>query len=211
VDQLETFVKDGLARRIPRADMEAALAGAGWTAGDVRAALDHFAEMEFPIPVPRPRPYLSARDAFLYLVLFSTLYVVAVNFGSLLFSFIDHWIPDPSVDRDGWTLSQAIRWPVSALIASTPVFASVAWLTGREVARDPIKRTSKVRRWLTYVTLFVAAAVIVGDVTSLVYSLLGGEVTTRFLLKSLVVAGIAATAFVYYLTDVRTDERDGAS
>ena len=33
-------------------------------------ALAGFAEIDFPVPVPRPRPYLSAREAFIYLVVF---------------------------------------------------------------------------------------------------------------------------------------------
>src|SRR6266699_6440 len=33
-------------------------------------------------PVPRPRPHLDARDAFLYVVLFGTLYVSAFNLGN---------------------------------------------------------------------------------------------------------------------------------
>lgn len=210
-DELITFVKDGLARGVSRSDLETALVGAGWKPAEARAALGSYADVDFPIPVPRPRRNLSARDAFLYLVLFSSLYIVAVNFGSLLFSFVNWWFPDPALDPAGPTLSQAIRWPVSALIAATPVFVFVAMLTGREVREDPVKRASVVRRWLTYLTLFVAAGVIVGDVTALVYSLLGGELTVRFVLKALVVGAIAGTAFGYYLSDVRTSEREGLS
>ena len=55
-------------------------------------------------------------------------------------------------------------------------------------------------------TLFLAAGVIVGDAVALVYNLLGGETTTRFLLKVVVVAFIAGTIFWYYLTDLRREE-----
>ena len=64
------------------------------------------------------------------------------------------------------------------------------------------------RRWLTYLTLFVAAAVLIGDVANLVYSLLGGELTVRFCLKVLTIGGIAGTAFWFYLSDLRRDERE---
>jgi uncharacterized membrane protein YpjA len=37
--------------------------------------------------------------------------------------------------------------------------------------------------------------------------LLGGELTTRFILKVLVAAVIAGTVFGYYLRDLRRDER----
>ena len=38
-----------------------------------------------PVPVPRPRPYLSPREAFLYLLMFATLYLSAWHLGSLVF------------------------------------------------------------------------------------------------------------------------------
>ena len=64
------------------------------------------------------------------------------------------------------------------------------------------------RRWLTYLTLAIAAGVLIGDSTNLVYSLLGGEVTARFLLKALTIGSISGTVFVYYLRDLRRDEKE---
>lgn len=210
-DELMVFVRDGLTRGVPRAELETALVQAGWKAPDARSAVGRFADVAFPIPVPRPMVNHAARDAFLYLVLFSTLYTVAINFGGLLFELINVALPDPGFDPTAASVRGAIRWSVSALIAATPVFLFVASLIGREARRDPERRASKVRRWLTYVTLFIAAAVIIGDATILVYSLLGGELTTRFVLKSVVVAGIAGTVFAYYLSDVRAGDAEVAS
>ena len=44
--------------------------------------------------------------------------------------------------------------------------------------------------------------------TTLVFNVLGGELTTRFLLKVVVVALIAGTAFAWYLRDLRREEVD---
>ena len=44
--------------------------------------------------------------------------------------------------------------------------------------------------------------------TTLVYNLLGGEVTTRFLAKVVVVAVIAGGIFHYYMHDLRREEVD---
>lgn len=212
-DELTAFVKDGLARGVPRQEIEAALRQAGWPAADVRGALTGFADVAFPIPVPRPKPYVSARDAFLYLVLFSMLYTVAFNLGSLLFQLINTWMPDPATEgrMPAEFIGQAIRWSVSALVVATPVFLFVASLTAREMREDPVKRSSKVRRWLTYVTLFIAAGVLIGDVTTLVYNVLGGELTARFVLKVLVVGAISGAVFTYYLFDLRDDSKAGVS
>jgi hypothetical protein len=51
--------------------------------------------------------------------------------------------------------------------------------------------------------------VLIGDVTTLVYSLLGGELTTRFVLKVLVVGAIAGTILWFYVSDLRVDEQEG--
>jgi hypothetical protein len=210
-DELTDFVRSALGRGVPRTQIEEALRKGGWSVDQIRGAMSAFADVEFPIPVPRARPYLSARDAFLYLVLFGTLYTSAFNLGNLIFEFINIGFPDPaSPPFEGYDeyVRGRIRWAVSSLIVAVPVFLYTSWLTGREIRRDPAKRASKVRRWLTYLTLFVAACALIGDVTTLVYNLLGGELTVRFLLKVATVAVIAGTAFTYYLRDLRRDEID---
>lgn len=209
-EELIGFVRDALARGLSRPQVEAALRQAGWDAKQVSAALAAFATIDFPIPVPRPRTSLSAREAFIYLLLFSTMYVVAFQFGSLLFDFINQVFPDPAASEFERFQRESIRFSVSSLIVALPVFLYMSRLTNRETALDPTKRTSPVRRWLTYLTLFSAACVLIGDVTTLIYSLLGGELTTRFVLKVLVVAAIAGTIFWFYVSDLRMDERVAA-
>ena len=93
---LELFVREALLRGQSRPAIEATLASAGWAPEQVRDALEAYADVAFPVPVPRPRPYLSAREAFLYLVLFATLYVWAYHLGDLLFDLINRAMPDPA-------------------------------------------------------------------------------------------------------------------
>ena len=90
---LELFVRDALVRGETRPAIEAALADAGWPPEQVRAALAGWADVAFAVPVPKPRPYLSPREAFLYLVLFATLYLSAWHLGSLLFDLINAALP----------------------------------------------------------------------------------------------------------------------
>ena len=101
-----------------------------------------------------------------------------------------------------------MRWSIASLLIAFPVFAFVAHRLGGEVARNPARRLSRVRRWLTYLTLFIAASVLIGDLITLVYNLLGGELSLRFLLKVLVAGVIAGAVFGYYLSDLRREERD---
>jgi hypothetical protein len=54
----------------------------------------------------------------------------------------------------------------------------------------------------------VAAAALIGDLTTLVYNALAGELTSRITLKALVVILIAGAVFGYYLLDLRREERE---
>jgi hypothetical protein len=209
-EELLSFVKDALARGLSRADIENALLQAGWRSDQVKSALAAFAEIdEFPIPIPRPKPYLSAREAFVYLVLFTTLYLTTFNFGRLIFQFINLAFPDPAAyAKFTNSARQAIRFSVASLIIAFPIFLYLSLLIGRSIKRDLSKRASKIRKWLTYMTLFVAAGVIIGDLTALVYNFLGGELSPRFGLKVMTVAVIAGGIFGYYLWDLRQEERE---
>jgi hypothetical protein len=206
--ELSGFLKEGLERGLSREKLEEALLEAGWPADQIRGGMAAFADVAFPVPVPRPKPYLSAREAFIYLVLFTTLYVSAFSLGSLLFELISRAFPDPSIDP-AFALArsrEAIRWSISFLIVTFPVFVFVSRTNDRALQADPTRRLSEVRRWLTYLTLFIAAGFLIGDLTGVVYNLLGGEITTRFVLKVLTVGTIAGAVFGYLVRDLRKDE-----
>ena len=206
--ELEWFVREALGRGEPKDAIAGALAAAGWPAEQAASALDAYADVGFSVPVPKPRPYLSAREAFLYLVLFATLYVTAYHVGSLLFDLINRTWADPAdaayvAVRRG----SSMRWSIASVVIAFPVFVFVARYLGRELARDPVKRLSVVRRWLTYLTMFLAAMIVIGDLITLVYNVLGGELSMRFVLKVIVVGVIAGTIFTYYLLDLRHEEK----
>ena len=205
---LDQFVREALAKGESKQDIESALALAGWQSEQARSALNAYSDVRFSVPVPKPRPYLSVREAFLYLTLFTTLYLAAFSLGQLLFNLIGLAFPDPAdIVNDAW-VRQAMRWPVATLIISFPVFLFLSHYLGKELARSPVKRLSPVRRWLTYLTLFVAATVVLADLIALVYNMLGGELTTRFVLKVLVAGVIAGTIFGYYLWDLHKEEKE---
>lgn len=206
---LQSFVKEALQKGMSRSKIHDTLVHAGWPADEIKSALHSYADVDFPIPVPKPRPYLSAREAFLYLILFLTLYISSFSVGSLLFDFINRFIPDAlsGVNSLDMTTS-SIRNATAALIITFPIFLFVSYLVQKAIKRDPTKRGSKVRKWLTYLTLFVAAGIMIGDLIALVSGLLSGDLTTRFLLKVLVILLIAGSIFGYYLWDLRQDEQE---
>lgn len=208
-DELTRFVREALQRGTPRPEIERALFEAGWRPEQAKKALASFAEVPFPVPVPRPVSHVSAGEAFLYLVLFTALGVTVFSVVGLFFTLIEFLFDDPasSVPVNPETWVPGVRWSVARAIIAFPVFLIASWLVVRSLKRDPAERASAVRRWLTYVAMFVAVAVIIGDFVTLVAYLLAGGTTARFLLKVLVVAVVAGLILGYYLWDLCETER----
>jgi hypothetical protein len=208
--ELQQFVRDALMKDIPAKKIDAALKQAGYDDEERKEALSLYADVDFPIPVPKRKPYMSAREAFLYLVMFATLYTSAWNVGSLLFQFIYRWIPDASSSYiyDTQLSTDAVRMATSALIVAFPVFLWVSWIVKRDIAKYPERRASKIRKWLTYATMFITSGIIIGDLIAVLYNFLNGMMTLRFGLQASVVGGIAAVIFGFYLNDLRGEESD---
>jgi hypothetical protein len=208
--QLVVFVESSLRAGQPRDAVRTALEQAGWSKDQIADALAHFADVAFAVPVPRPRAQLSARDAFWYLLMFGALYWSAYHLADLLFGFINRAYPDEAnlsyYGDNTEYIERGIRWSTAALIVAFPVFLFSALRIGKEVVTDPTRRNSAMRKWLTYLTLLVASSAMVGDGITLIYNMLNGELTMRFVLKVVVVAVIAAAVFGYYTWSMRRDD-----
>jgi hypothetical protein len=206
---LHVFVREALSRGASRDAIRAALRDARWPEDEVEAALAAWHDAGLGLPVPRRRVGVSPREAFLYLLLFASLYLVAYHVGAILFAWIERTWPDPAF-TDGMLEQRTewVRFGLASLLVAFPVYLLTARITGRAVARDPEKRNSGVRRWLTYLTLFNAACVLIGDFIAVLLGLLKGELTARFLSKAAVVAAIAGWLFTHYMGGLRRDEED---
>ena len=209
--RLREFIDAALRAGKGRDEIAATLTAAGWSPEQVAHGLKGFADLPFVVPVPRPRAHLSARDAFFYLLLFATLYITAYQLNSMFFSFIELAYPIPGNDYEAPAAERSIRFATASLIVVFPVFLALSMKLSREIRLEPARRLSSVRRWLIYLTMLVASGFIIGDAISLVYSLLNGELTVRFVLKVLVVAAIAGTIFGYFLQTTRRDKEELAS
>ncbi|MDP3739468.1 MAG: DUF5671 domain-containing protein [Hyphomonadaceae bacterium] len=207
---LDTFVREALNRGEKRERIATALVSAGWTQKEVDASLDAWAVSDLGMAVPKPKQYVSAREAFLYLVLFILLGVVAWNLGSLLFALIDMAIYDQLDSQYGfWSRDSQIRSAIAGLVVGTPLFAWLALHIRKQRRTNPAMQRSVVRKWLTYVTLIIASCTLIGDAIALVYNFLSGELSIRLVLKLLVVAALAGGVFLYFIRDAeKGDEHD---
>jgi len=146
----------------------------------------------------------SPRDFFLNLLSIVALYVSATSFGVLIFQYINLLVPDAlDFTRYAGDVSEAVRFPVASLFILFPVYVWTAWFLEKEYKRKPEKREVAIRKWLVYLTLFVAAVAIISDLVALVFTFLNGEITARFVLKILTILLIAGSVFYYYLSGLR--------
>lgn len=143
----------------------------------------------------------SPRDVFMYLLATITLYFSAYSAVNLLFEYINVGFPD--VLNPYYDGGDSIRWSLALLIIIFPVYFWVSRVLHNDVVADEGKREIRIRKWLLYLTLFLAALLIIGDLVALIYNFLQGEITVRFLLKVFSVLVVAAGVFWYYLQDLR--------
>jgi len=145
----------------------------------------------------------SPKDVFLHLLAIGTLYVSFVNLLVLLFQYINHLFPDVLTYGYGGADLSGIRFADAALIIVFPVFLLVSWLIARDIRLSPDRAEVWVRKWLLYLTIFLAAIVSITDLVVLVFYFLNGDLTGRFLLKVLTVFLVSAAVFAYELWELR--------
>src|SRR3989344_1301840 len=132
----------------------------------------------------------TPKDFFMHLLGFAALYTSIVSFLALIFAYIDVTFPDPLSSYYSGSLSQ-IRLSSSVLLIIFPVFILTSWLIARDFSQEPEKRNIKFRKWLIYFTLFIAAITVIVDLITLIFNFYSGDLTTRFLLKTLTVLVVA--------------------
>jgi hypothetical protein len=149
----------------------------------------------------------TPKDVFLHLLNIVTFFLGIVNFITLWIQYVGAIFPDP-LNFHYVSLADAVRLSTSILIIAFPVYLLTSWMLGKDLKNYPEKREFKLRKWLLYFTLFVAAITIIIDLIVFVYNFMSGELTTQFFLKILIVLLVAASVFGYYAWDLRRKDKE---
>lgn len=198
--QLLEYITESKAHGASDEFLAALLTRRGWPVDDVYRALGECWASVTGLSVPeRTGSGESARDAFLYLLSFATLATWACALGSMLFAMIDYWLPDLVGSANSFNLRSSITWQMASVAVAFPIYLIAMRLVIRETAQNPDRLQSGVRKWLTYIALLLTAGTVIGDLIWFLDQFLTGELTLRFVLKSLAVLGICAGIFAYYL------------
>lgn len=221
-EKLIQFVDHARDKGMDHATIRQLLLSAGWKEN---AVAEVFCTRDLELPIPKPptpasrpaRPKRGsgsvwprrARDALFHLLTYGALYTWATSLILLLFTYLDFAFPDPA-----WKFSQArideafsiIRAQLAIVIVAFPVFLVLWHYLLREVRLDSEKAKGGIRRWLGYLAVFVGALTLSGDVMTLVYLLLEGQLSTRLLLKTAVLFLIAGSLVLYLSHTLRSEK-----
>lgn len=180
----------------------------GWRDREIYKALGQHYSNIAGIDLPaRTGSAAGARDAFYYLLVFSTLATWTIAVGSLAFQLIDRWFADPLFTSPyAQIATYEITWALAAILIAFPLYLLISRTIVREVAADPEKLDSGIRKWLTYMALVIAAGIFMGDLITALAFLLRGELTSRFVAKSFVVLMLSGGVFYYYFGGLRKAE-----
>lgn len=182
------------------------LRGRGWPEEEVHRALaDHY-ETHSGDLIPIYKRSGSAKDAFLYLVSFATLATWTFGVGSVMFELINRWIKEPNQPNYYGGFYQMAN-SLAAIIVAFPVYLLAMRYIVREVKQHPEKLESGIRKWLTYIALFITAGLAVADLITFLTAVLQGELTANFSAKAAVVLVITGGIFWYYLGALQQNQR----
>ena len=208
--RIAEFIERALDADIPHQSLLGVLAANGWPEKEVYTALGEHYRRQTGIEIPRRvAGGTSAKEAFFYLLTFSTLATWTIGLGCLTFALIDRWLADPlfygyQQAFDRYTITTSL----ASLIVAFPLYLLISRAVVREATAHPEKLDSSIRKWLTYMALVIAAAIFMGDLITALAYLLRGELTSRFLAKSFVVLTLSGGIFFYYFGGLR---RTGAA
>jgi hypothetical protein len=144
---------------------------------------------------------MTPKDFFLQLGIIVTLYVSIVALISFLFTVINIALPQVN---EFYRQNSGLAWSMSVFIIAYPVLVYLMFKTNKYFIEFPAKKELAIKKWFTYLTIFLTALTIAIDLIVLLYTFLQGEqITLRFILKILVVVVVALTVFWVALKDLK--------
>src|SRR3989339_616806 len=142
----------------------------------------------------------AAKFAFFYMLSLVSLIFTALSTGIIIFQFINKNITDVlSTTTTGFD-SSALKFAISAVIIAAPIYFVLMSLINKNLFEGNLDKESGIRKWLTYFIIFISSVVMIGWLIGTVNFFLDGELTIKFILKSITAILISAIIFSFYLS-----------
>ena len=148
------------------------------------------------------KPKTTPKDFVLHLGAIVALYISVISTIMLLLAIIDQFFPKSFEYTDPY--AGGVSMAMAMIFIASPLYFMFMHFIVRGENEQPEKREFSVRKWLTYITLFVAGLAMAIDLIVLLQTFFAGEeITIAFALKVVAIILVLATVFGYYLYDAR--------
>lgn len=149
----------------------------------------------------------AAKYAFFYLLSLVSLIFMTTSVGVIIFQIINKLVTD-LIHTEQFS-SDTLKFAISAIIIATPIYYITAWQINKNLFSGQLHKESGVRKWLTYLILLIASVVMIGWLIGTINSFLNGDLTAKFILKSLTSIILAGAVFGYYFYDIKREQLVG--
>ncbi|MDX9913339.1 MAG: DUF5671 domain-containing protein [Candidatus Moranbacteria bacterium] len=179
----------------------------GWSEDEVDSSYAlGLAKSGVPVPNKNAQKVFSKKSTTVEIVVnlfsFILLIISAISLGTLLYGTINYFFQDKLVNYYGVGSSpESIHYAIAALIISFPLYYFAMRFWFKRFEEDEGKMEANLTKWITYLVLLVAAIAILGDLITVIFNMLQGEITIRFFLKALTIFMIAGGVFGFYFLE----------
>lgn len=150
-----------------------------------------------------PEKRLTPGFFFLSLGSLAALIASVTAFLNLSFEILNRTFPDVLTDTYTYGYMsgnfESMRSALALLIIIFPVFLVLEYFNQKVFNKEQTRWNIILRKWITFLVLFLASVTIITDLVVLVRYFVSGEITARFILKvlaTLIVAGIVGWYFL---------------
>jgi hypothetical protein len=151
----------------------------------------------------------SAKFAFLYMLSLVSLAFISINVGQIIFQLINKYIVDVLAQNNTAFSSEILTFAIASIVVATPTYYFTNKFIYQSLYKGELDKESGVRKWLTYLIIFIAFLVMIGSLIALLVSYLKGAITNQIILKSLSTLAISGIVFSFYFYDIRREKTEG--
>jgi len=149
---------------------------------------------------------LNVGYAFLSLGVLISLIVSVVSFFNLAFEILDKKFPDVlnAIYQYGYSSFQfeGARTFLAMLIIMFPTFLILTYFWKKKENKGLGDNDQAVRKWLSYIVIFLSVLIAIIDLIILVRYFVSGEITIRFILKVIIALAGAKMVLYYFVPEI---------
>lgn len=213
------YVKKQKSLNVSEDEIVSKLTQVGWNEGAIKSALLTLSEEDIPLPPMSSSGGLTVNydhklwDTFQYILMFITMCVYAFSLNMLQHTLINFAFDGSSNSMSiynsysygGYYSNAFVTGTIAAIFVSLPIFLFLFLKLKYQTIKNPELKALHSRKVLIYGTLVVTFIVVLGNVISIIYQMLSGELGIRNIFHFLSPVVISGLIFSYFIKEARTN------